>query len=125
MEIGICKVCGKRFNKYRSFQVYCSDNCRNKVLGRARKYNKTKVRKKICPVCDVEFETNLKHKTFCSHECYLKAREDYYVPNKPKQLVCPICEKSFETTHAGQKYCSRECYLEAAERRRNERLKQG
>lgn len=123
MEIGICNVCGKRFNKYRSFQKYCSDACRSKMLGRARKYRKTKIVEKVCPTCKKVFKTNLKHKIFCSHECYLKARETYYMPNDERTLVCPICNKEFKTTHAGQKYCSRECYLEAANRRRNERLK--
>lgn len=122
MAMSICKVCGKRFNQYRSFQIYCSDACRNQVLGRTRSYKKTKTITKKCEECGKEFETNLKHKVFCSNECYLAAKEKYYVPNSPHKVMCGICGKEFETTHHAKKYCSKTCYDEAAQRRRNERI---
>lgn len=122
-RINICKVCGKRFTPYRTFQVYCSDKCRNEVLGRTRQYKRTNVVTKKCQHCGKEFETNMKHKLYCCNDCYIAERANYYEPVKSRKVKCEICGEEFETTHGAKKYCSHDCYLEAAMRRSNERLK--
>jgi hypothetical protein len=70
---------------------------------------------KICPVCGIEFETNRKEKTYCSHKCYLESNEKQRIIRKFKKernispISCLICGKSFIPVGVRRLTCSSEC----------------
>jgi len=55
--------------------------------------------KRICPVCNNQFETIYPRKEYCSILCY----------NKRVKIICPICLNGFFTKHRTKKYCSKIC----------------
>ena len=71
----VCPVCGKEFIAQKNRQKYCSSAC----YGLQKRKN---MPKQYCTVCKKEiqpnFSTGQKSRKFCSQECYLAYRNDYY-----------------------------------------------
>lgn len=63
--------------------------------------------KKICPICNEEFETNIPSQIYCSKYCSNKRRR-LKAKNKEFHKICECCGKEF-TTKSNVKYCSEEC----------------
>ena len=63
--------------------------------------------KKICPICNEEFETNIPNKIYCSAYCSNK-RRSLKVKDKEFHKVCECCGKEF-VSKSNAKYCSDEC----------------
>ena len=65
----ICPNCGKSFLPKVTWQIYCSDKCKQHVKYLRRK-GQTSLFKRTCPVCGKEFETYLLRQKCCSRKCY-------------------------------------------------------
>ena len=115
MEYGIghCECCGKTFVKYRPFQKYCSNKCREIVYEKKYRYVKKPMVKKICGNCGKEFETNDSKKKYCCVECCRIFQNSCYEPKEQGIRKCAVCGKEFTITHHAKKYCTDECYLVA------------
>lgn len=74
---------------------YCSLNC-------AYKDGTKQTKQKICPSCKKTFLALRDTQTYCSRQCYSKAK-------KLKPKICPSCNSSFQPNHSSQIYCSRNC----------------
>lgn len=141
--IGICKYCGKQYEKQYNAQKYCSTECKLKTQ---KPRSRRKI--KICPVCGKEFKGYYKT-TYCSMACasiangkrikvicdycgkeyYIKkSKIDKYKNNfcsvecrnnfmKKEKIfkICEYCGKEFIDTSSNKKkkYCSNECKHEA------------
>ena len=73
-----------------------------------------------CPVCGKLFGKRKKEferhpESYCSRECYLKAKRKWY--------ICPECGKRFTTNNPKRIYCSKECYYKARGRKERKRIK--
>ena len=111
----VCEICGKEFIRKSSYQRTCSRECGDKL----RLYNYTikekkpkpiyvsrkKFHKKICVVCNKEFETYSKRQICCSKECLLIRHKK---PLKEVNNICVWCGKEFKSNRIG-KFCSRSC----------------
>jgi len=64
-----CKTCGKEIKTNKTVQLFCDANCR-KEFHYARKVETVK-----CAFCGEEFDRSTSKKKYCSHECYLKAKQ--------------------------------------------------
>ena len=76
---GICKICGKQFEKRMHNQFYCSDDCRY-AAEKARDKNHTEnkdgvVYDKKCTTCGKNFKTTKYNEHFCSADCRAKYRK--------------------------------------------------
>lgn len=80
---------------------------------------------KKCEICNIEFETTIHNKKFCSPECSKQGTKIRSAKRRNADIVkdCPICGKSFEIKKNGAltKYCSQECADEARRIRNRER----
>ena len=112
------ELCQSLFVPYRSFQKYCSDECREKDTFTRYRYKRRKTKEKKCLACGKVFLTNDGKRKYHSAECQLKAN---YTKKSPKLKRCPTCKKSFKTTSYIKKYCDTPCYIKAKEKR-NERI---
>jgi len=102
--------CGHVFEPYRSFQHYCSDECRIKYSkGKTSYYTKKDYKEVACKECGKTFRTNNSQKHYCSKECYLLFQEKRHVDSEKRK--CFVCGKEFETTHWAKRYCSSECRM--------------
>lgn len=63
---------------------------------------------KKCPVCGVEFETNIKNKKYCSDECRKQARNQRKREARLKEKKCKYCGKTF-IGNDKTVYCSDDC----------------
>lgn len=112
----ICEVCGKEFYTYirpsggHEKGRFCSIACRGKWI----KENINKREKRICPVCDSEFEAmqciiNRGGGKYCSRKCVAIAR------SKKVKIKCKNCGKILEV-HFFRKdeatFCSKKCDYE-------------
>lgn len=77
--IGVCKICGKKFEKKMHNQFYCSDDCRYVAeKARDKKHAENKdgiVYDKKCTVCGKDFKTAKYNEHFCSPDCRAKYRK--------------------------------------------------
>jgi len=124
-NITICKNCGKMFEKYRAYHVFCSDACRDYYYMKKKKegYKKKPEREKKCKYCGQVFVTNSRKKTYCSAECQRLALGKLYRPVEERTVTCLICQKVFKTRHQYQTYCCHNHYAQAQkERKRNDRV---
>lgn len=109
----LCR-CGRVFEPYRSFQRFCSDQCRVKYSkGKKTTYVKRPVERRECKECGREYETNDGKRKYCSRTCY-----DAYQLKRhkaPEKRHCLVCGTEFETTHWVKRYCSESCRKTARE----------
>lgn len=63
---------------------------------------------KICPICNLEFETNIPNQIYCSAYCRNKRTTLKYEINKEFHKICECCGKEF-VSKSNAKYCSDEC----------------
>ena len=87
---GICKTCGREFQKVREGQRNCAGCHESSKLRRSEE--------RVCRGCGKTFVSG-SDRIYCSKECYESARA-----HKPEP--CPICGKGVPK---GLRYCSDEC----------------
>lgn len=114
----LCSVCGRMFEPYRSYQRYCSKECREKAHKKKYEYKKNQTFEVKCAECGTTFETNDGKRKYCSKECYLKHNENHYTPVEKEERTCLVCGATFVSAHWSKRYCSRVCYEEARRMRR-------
>ena len=71
-DYALCKGCGAIFHKYRPYQLYCSDKCRNKRYATKYSYKKKEAKTKTCKECNKEFTTNDSKRKYCSDNCRIE-----------------------------------------------------
>lgn len=103
-----CVNCGKpategdNLPKHDSDLWYCSERCRHEAwMKDQREQGNTHP----CPVCGKEVYNS---KTYCSQECYEKARPKA----KTYAYICLYCGKQ-GISNSPKKFCSKECYRAA------------
>ena len=70
----VCEVCGAKFEGTHK-QRFCSNACKSKY----RRITKADCIKKICPICNKEFDTNkFAPSTYCSKECASVAHKGWF-----------------------------------------------
>lgn len=78
--IGICKICGKQFEKKMHNQFYCSEECKYTAeKDRDKKHTENKdgvVYDKKCTTCGKNFKTTKYNEHFCSADCRAKYRKN-------------------------------------------------
>jgi len=117
----ICPNCGKSFLPKVTWQIYCSDKCKQHVKYLRRK-GQTLLFKRTCPVCGKEFETYLLRQKCCSRKCYdefrfketLRRCIRLYRQKKssPNLRTCEFCGKTFEA-ESPRKFCSAKCRIDS------------
>ena len=74
--------------------------------------------KRVCPVCGIEFETNVYNKKTCSKECQVlhhrKVSMNYKKKNSKSKkrfdpIPCKQCGKMFTPKSSINRFCSKEC----------------
>jgi len=110
----VYELCKSLFIPYRSFQKYCSNECREHDTFIKYRYKRRKTIEKKCENCGKIFLSNDSKRKYCSSICQL------YTKRKGHELTCPICKKSFTTTSYIKKYCNTLCYKEARRLRNQE-----
>lgn len=101
-NIKICKYCEKEFIDETKFnrKKYCSDDCHKNWMNENPIYTKT------CPICNIQFRTNLKVQINCSTECQWESQ-------KRNKGICNNCGKEYNPPkHHSGKFCSRKCFIE-------------
>ncbi len=111
----VYELCGSTFEPYRSFQKYCSNECREHDTFIKYRYKIKKTIEKKCLNCGKTFLSNDSKRKYCLPECRLKV--NLYIKRKDHKVTCPICKKIFVTTSYIKKYCDTPCYEEARELR--------
>jgi len=119
---GRCRSCGAVFQKYRSNNLYCSDECRMKFYRNTKPYIHKETELKVCKQCGKEFLSNDSKRLYCCYECYEEHKSVFYAKVKQRTVICPICKRQFKTSHGSKKYCSSECYVTAKDIRNKERV---
>lgn len=127
-----CKVCGKSFTTYYSFQKYCSPQCsyesiknhNRKNRARAQDNNVKKFEKKYgnakgklsltCKNCGKKYDTYASHIRFRgSNFCSVKCRSDYRKKQTPDTSTLDTLWSEIIKLRAGNKceYCGKTTYL--------------
>lgn len=88
-----CKRCNIEFMTNKSYQLYCSKECRNpKIVHKP----------KICVSCGIRYIPNQPYQKYCKPIC-----------GRPKKVkiskICVSCKIKFITTNNMRKYCNRKC----------------
>lgn len=89
-----CQGCPKHFQRLcnNDSGSYCNSSCRNTYM---RKHHYKIKEKRLCILCDHEFEPNMSQQTTCANEHYSS---------------CQICSHVFAiTSNHSQQYCSNSC----------------
>lgn len=108
-QLVTCKNCGKEFYRQPSMifkNNYCSPNCYNEY-----KLKHSKMYKKVCPVCNKNFETHHPNQVCCSIEC------GGVFNRKRRTCICENCGIEFEKIlydidRANKHFCSNKCRYE-------------
>ena len=69
----VCAECEKEFVSARSYQLYCSDVCKDKAARKRCWDKKKKCKTKTythCAICGTEFEQRRLNHIYCSTECH-------------------------------------------------------
>ncbi|MDD4019707.1 MAG: HNH endonuclease signature motif containing protein [Kiritimatiellae bacterium] len=113
-----CQNCGRQFVALYSKAKYCSNACYGQAKTKTEHY-RTKHRK-VCPVCEQEFETITRSQICCSPECGRKIGQE----KLKKYYPCQHCGNLFWRPDAFRmKYCSIKCQKEALQQKTAERHK--
>lgn len=101
-----CLHCGKTYWHERSYQKYCSPQCRRAAEPF---YQNRILFNKRCLVCDLDFSTYNHRQKYCSHECYLKANRAATLQYR-KKTTSPFLRIRFQVFERDKfrcKYCGR------------------
>lgn len=115
MRLCARKGCSRLFAPYRSFQLYCSQKCRDGSKSKRKRYVKQPERNVECAECHKVFVTNDGKRHYCSSTCYEKHERDRRAESEER--TCIVCNKVFSTTHWSKRYCSEVCRMEARQMR--------
>lgn len=106
----ICKICKKKFMANFN-RFYCSEDCRNEVIRRARIKNRKEkpLNQFICKHCKDNFYSEQKIKYFCSNECEKRFNNLQQMIN-PKIKDYNYQKKNRHKINLKLKMAATECY---------------
>jgi hypothetical protein len=115
---GICKMCGKEFEKIHGSQIYCSKSCRRKHEYNIYKKNHKliPIKPKKCKICKKTFVPSVYNQLYCSDKCW-KIQKNKVRRNKNmirlKNHKCEFCNNFYDKTISFQRFCSKDCRIKS------------